>query len=606
MNSKWSNDRGALEHRLSVIGIPRHLIPQFVDLFVNWVTHNGPEWAVKRFKSLKVDLIRQHSGLPLLTTYVRKNTRGSYHGVIGALFRWAERSEKKFSQTIQAFCIYTSEISHTETKSQLDKFIGAVSCSEPTGVTEDFLTRLSWTSIVECGRQSIDKVDNRLITYRGSPEKIAPLPHNQGYVPQDCKILLETSWMRNMKNLSFARKHWGLYGPVLSGIGELTQHHHIEQVDRTSYAGEVHFIQEPGYKLRAVASPYRLHQLALQPLGSSIGRIVQSLPWDCTFDQSKAFPIIQEKLRSGCTIHSVDLSNATDYFPLDLQVMVLRTVFGDIPDIHLFQDLSRMTWKSKYGDIRWNRGQPLGLYPSFFAFTLTHGLVLRTLCEHRDNEFLVVGDDVVIFTEELYLKYIEFLNATKCPYSVDKSLSSSSLAEFAGKVVTPDRVIPQLKWRKMSNDSFLDLAKLLGPRSRSLMTPRQQKVFDAVKHLLPPIGLNMSTPGSTYLSAFMQTEKVLAGLEQSTVSSLTGLIRIITDNSMEDPNARILYADTSAFDEKVRMVFQKTVFSHWLWLEQVAELPQALGLTPRLPIMAHPHRSSTLSRYERILDRVIK
>lgn len=599
-----STNRGALCHRLSVIGIPSHLIPQVVDIWEKWVTHNGPEWAVKRFKSLKVDLIRQHGGLVPLTTWVRKNRHGKFYGAIGALFRWAEIGEKQFSRVLQTFCIYTSETSETETSVQLEKFLGAVSCQTPTGLTVEEQSALSWTAMLLVGPQTISREDNRLITYRGSSEKFAPLPHNQGSCPQDRNILTELTWMRKMSNLSFVMKHRALYAPVLQGIGQMTKHHPIDELDPISYAGEVHFIQEPGYKLRAVASPYRIHQLALLPLGQSLGRIVKSLPWDCTYRQEDAFPIIQEKLKSGCTIHSVDLSNATDFFPLDIQVNVLRTIFGDVPDLKLFQDISRMSWKSKYGVIQWKRGQPLGLFPSFFAFTLTHGLVLASLCENRTDQFLVVGDDVVIFNDDLYTKYIEFLNKTSCPYSLEKSISSKFLAEFAGKVVTPSSVIPQLKWRKMSNDSFLDLAKLLGPRSRELMTKRQQAVFDAVKHLQPPIGLNMSTKNSNMYSSFMETERILALIEQRSVRSLTGLIRTIWNNSKDDPSAHVLDVCTSTFDKKVLMVFQKTVFSHWKWLEHVSDLPEALGLQPRLPIAASPLRISTLSRYEGILDRV--
>jgi len=606
MNSIRSSIRDALCHRLSVIGTPRHLNPLLVDLWCHWVTHNGPEWAVKRFKSLKVDLIRQHSNFNMLTPYVRKNKRGKYYGVIGALFNWAKLGEKQFSRTLQCFCIYTSETSKVETPSQLKKFLSAVSCQVPTGLNLDDLTKITWTAEMLVGSQQVTRCDNRLITYRGSPEKIAPLPHNQGYTPQDKNILAELSWLRTSKNLAHYLEFIDLYGPVTKDIGFPTRFHHLDKLDYTSFAGEVHFIQEPGYKLRSVASPYRIHQLALKPLGDSLGKIVQSLPWDCTFDQSKAFPIIQEKLRQGRVVYSVDLSSATDYFPLDLQLMVLRQIFGNISDIRLFEKVSRMDWKSKYGNLRWARGQPLGLYPSFFAFTLTHGLVLAFLAEHETNKFLVVGDDVVIFDEELYNRYLSFLRRTGCPFSSEKSLSSSLSAEFAGKVVTPDRVIPQLKWRKMSNDSFLDLASLLGRRSRELMTTRQQKVFDAVMHLLPPVGLNMSTKGSNYLSSFLDTEKFLALMAQNTVSSLTELIRTIQNNSLDDPCASVIYADTRTFDEKVRKVFQQTVFGHWLWLEQLADLPQALGLEPRLPIKAYPRRVSTLSRYERLLNRVTK
>jgi hypothetical protein len=387
----------------------------------------------------------------------------------------------------------------------------------------------------------------------------------------------------------------------MEGIGEITASKPLE-IDRTSYAGEVHFIQEPGYKLRSIASPYRIHQLALKPLGDTLGKIVSTLPWDCTFDQTKAIQPIQLRLWSGKPVYSVDLSSATDYFPLQIQEMVLRAIFGSSSkDVDLFCGISKMAWKSSQGDIYWKRGQPLGVYPSFFAFTLTHGLVLAWLSEMKTDKFYVVGDDVVILDDQLYTKYIAFLKKTSCPYSVDKSICSETLAEFAGKVVTPNCVIPQLKWRKISNDNFLDLAKLLGPRSRELMTNRQQKVFDLVKDLLPPIGLNMSKPHSDLLSSFLRTEEILSRVQHNAVRSLVDLIRPTWKNSMEDPQKHRLSLVSDTFDEKVQKVFQKTVFSHWKWLNQISDLPQALGLEPRLPIEACHARLSTLIRYERYL-----
>jgi len=601
MNNVTST-RDALAHRLSVIGIPRHLIPQYVDLWCQWVTHNGPEWTVKRFKSLKVDLIRQHGNLPSLTTWVRKNSSGKFYGVIGALFRWAKYGEKQFSRALQALCIYTSVTSPSETESQLLKFQTSVSCDSPTGLTVDEISCLMNVTSALVGFREIKRCDNRLIAYRGSSEKLAPLPHNLGNTPQDRNVLLDLTWLRLPSNSLFYLKHSELYAPVVEGIGMITKPLPIE-IDRTSYAGEVHFIQEPGYKLRSIASPYRIHQLALKPLGDTLGDIVKMLPWDCTFDQSKALPVIQRRLSEGKPVYSVDLSSATDYFPLDLQVYVLWSIFGrSCKDIQLFIDIARMKFKSSIGDIQWKRGQPLGVYPSFFAFTLTHGLVLAMLAELQTDKFFVLGDDVVILDTQLYEKYIAFLKKTACPYSFEKSICSDAVAEFAGKVVTPNRVIPQLKWRRISNDNFLDVAKLLGKQTRSLMTDRQRKVFDAVMHLLPPVGLNMSKPGSDLKSAFLQTEEFLDRVQQSAVRSLVDLIRPAWIKSMEDPQCHIIDMNTDTFDVKVLKVFQKTVFSHWKWLDQVSDLPQALGLEPRLPIMASPRRYTTLLRYERILN----
>jgi len=381
--------------------------------------------------------------------------------------------------------------------------------------------------------------------------------------------------------------------------------------------GEVHFLQEPGYKLRSIASPYRLFQVASQPLKNDLGKLVRSLDWDCTHDQGKAMPIIQEALRAKRVVYSVDLSSATDYFPFELQQVVLETIYGkDSPYVQLFRDVSRATWHSELGEIVWKRGQPLGFNPSFFTFTLTHGLVLLTLLGHKYNrEFFVLGDDVVILDKKLFESYISLLNAMACPYAADKTLVSSELAEFAGKVITPDAIYPQLKWRQVSDDNFLDLARLIGPRIRLLLSKKQREVLDVFSHIpnfIHPYGLNWSYPGSNL------ELMIKAGLElcfkERVLDSLTGLSAHVHDQLYADygcyANDLLAYVDktsvneeVSTFDEKVKSVFLRLGYArrHYeYFLENLKDIPMALlgeSNHPELPFAeVQPFRVSLRQR----------
>jgi hypothetical protein len=415
-------------------------------------------------------------------------------------------------------------------------------------------------------------------------------------------------YSRSIEGYQHGWKYWELYAPVTKSIlGPLDQPP-MKIPDELMYSGEVHLLQEAGMKMRAIASPYRIHQLALKPLGDAIYRIIKYLKWDCTFDQTKSIPYIQDALRAGKTVHSVDLSGATDYFPLELQSLVLREIFGDVLDISLFEEISRSRWKSEIGDIQWKRGQPLGLYPSFGAFTLTHGLLLYYLLGKKyENEFFVVGDDVVIIDDDLYKRYINILDIMSCPWSPSKSISSNSLAEFAGKIVLDDRVIPSYKWRKISNKNFLDICRNLGPRSRSLLSRRQRAVFDVVKHLLPPLGLNYSYPGSNLTKMVIETDSVLSRIQERGVRSLVGLTETIHRNLygsslpyLTDPEQ--VNEIRTTLDERVASVFQQTVVHRLtaMW-HMFADLPQALSLEPRLPVEAPLPRGTTLDWYEELL-----
>jgi hypothetical protein len=349
-------------------------------------------------------------------------------------------------------------------------------------------------------------------------------------------------------------------------------------------------------------------------LGEEIYGVVRSLPWDCTFDQSKAIPAIQSHLLRGGQVHSIDLSNATDHFPLSLQETVLRTLFHkeDWDHIDLFIKISRGQWKSLLGDLQWTKGQPLGLYPSFGSFTLTHGLLLLHLANGLyDHQFYVVGDDVVILDEKLREKYISMLDRMACPWSEDKSISSNKLSEFAGKIVTPTMVIPQLKWRRMSNDNFLDICRLLGSKSRALLTKRQQLVFDQVAHLCEPIGLNFSKPGDN-LAKMVERTELFYRPEKTVLGALMGLRRELNRKvqipTVETFNSSELEALAETFDEKVKRALSQTVFCRWqsalaIGLEGLSSLPEALDIKPRLPLgMSIPSRVSTLERYERLLS----
>jgi len=612
----WSKlERGA-RYRLVAIGLPHYMINPLVDLTFRWVRENGPEWTVSRLKCLKLALIRRKAGLPIDIPWVRKNSSGLPFGVFGSVMKWCLRdsseknSRKRFNSALQALNIASLFTHEKVSKTQFQKFMDGVNCDPNDNLEVSFYYNYSQFVKRHFPLHKITRGHNSLLEYRGSPTKWAPLFHSSERVHQSDNILAEMQYASGRENYEFAWKYNELYAPVVAGILGPQVRLKVNP-DKHLYGGEVHFLQEPGLKLRAIASPYRIHQLALKPIGDAIYSIVKELEWDCTFNQSKAIPWIQRSLLEGKQVHSVDLTGATDYFPLGLQLETLRSIFGDVIDIALIEEISRLRWKSEMGDIQWQRGQPLGLYPSFGMFTLTHGLLLRFLSgkEEYSNEFFIVGDDVIILDDQLFESYTSVMSRMKCPWSPQKSLSSSLLSEFAGKIITKDQVLPTYKWRKMSNDNFLDICKNLGPQSVVLLTAQQREIFNKVKGLLEPIGLNFSYPGSNLCKMMKETDKFLRVCEEHVMGSLVDLTRVIDKNIYSSTTPYALDIDyvknmKETFDVKVLHVFSQTVFHRCesMW-RCVADIPQALGLSPRLPCdVFTPNRVSTLLRYKRLIQ----
>lgn len=602
--------------RLSVCGIPRCTINPFAGMIEQWARCSGEEWTISRLKAMKVYLIMLRSGQNPTVPFAR-NREGQIRGVVGSLLRWGLKSDKNFVKVLSAFMAYTHWYSSHVTGSQRKKFLDAVNAPSVT-IPKDLLLSLVETTRRVVGKRTVRGRPTPLLVWQGSSNKRAPTL--RGSVKQTDCLLQELKLLDNSAVLDHVKRHRVIYDHVFAGIDwqSFVDSAHEDSIDpRPMVAGEVHFLQEPGYKLRSIASPYRLFQVASEPLKDALKDVVASLPWDVTHDQTRAFPVMQEALRQRRKVFCLDLSNATDYFPLELQEAVLSTVFtSDSRYVSLVSEISRANWLSDMGVIRWNRGQPLGFNPSFFLFTLTHGLLLLTLLgKEWDREFFVVGDDVVILDEGLYLRYRDTLSLLGCPYSKDKTLVSNEIAEFVGKVVTPYMVIPQLKWRSISDDNFLDLARLLGPRIRKLLTKKQNHVLNVFAHVadeVHPYGLNWSYPGSN--RAAMVKAAVALLFEERVLSSLTGLSarlnhQLYADNGpyTQDflnvvckDNARVV-AET--FDEKVISVFRELGYSrHYAseyFLEGLAGIPQALKLmgsahSSELPLESKPPARVTL------------
>jgi hypothetical protein len=149
--------------------------------------------------------------------------------------------------------------------------------------------------------------------------------------------------------------------------------------------------------------------------------------------------------------------------------------------VNLFSEASKEPFFSKMNGCtsvhRFTRGQPLGLGPSFFAFALSHHYLLHEICSkaHVDVDcYRILGDDIVIADDLVFSHYLRALNLLGCKVSDQKSFSSKDMAEFAGKIVTKRSIIPQFKWRELSDSNVVDFVRNLGPGSVELLSPKQR------------------------------------------------------------------------------------------------------------------------------------
>jgi hypothetical protein len=485
-----------LLQRAQVIQVPPIIRTPIITMFLAYVSANGLEWSISRFKSIKTDFVRTKGQLPICTPWIKH--RGLYFcGPLGALQRWAFRSDRNFDRAIQLLQLYTFYISDSVTMAQEEKFVKAVKSERVYHPFESAYSDLLLHAATLLFPTKRYYPDPRPLVFRPISSTKSE-PHASGKSIPEGEATLECA-ESFLSDTVFGRraveKYPDLFLSVMLGVASnieniynpvVRRYYRQPQGDYVNNVGKIGLIQEPGFKLRAVANPGRVYQQALSALGDDLYGILKNMPWDCTHDQTFPFLTIQKHMRDGNTAHAVDLSNATDKFPFELQYRMLHHMYIRKDAIELFADLSRADWRTSLdtGTIQWTTGQPLGLYPSFASFALCHGLMLYALNGFSHNSmFYVLGDDVIILNDSLYSKYMRFLNNMGIPHAPSKTLSSNIITEFGGKLITHNRVIPQLKWRAVSDESFLDLAKNIGPAIRGILRPRQRVVFDVLKSI---------------------------------------------------------------------------------------------------------------------------
>lgn len=361
-----------------------------------------------------------------------------------------------------------------------------------------------------------------------SPEKRAPAGYRS--VKQSAMREQLDLFLASRDNRKIYKEYREIYESVLRPLFESGYKLPVFESPLTGIlgVGKVGLIQEPGYKLRAVFNPHHLHQLALEPLKRALLYVLGTKlrGYDFTHNQEAAFPKIQGWLKSGRTVHSVDLSDATNNFPLEVTMHALSGQSRLRPYLDLFHHISRSGWlvkdpflsgsfgtqdvkKSKDPTIglrrmRMSRGQPMGLGPSFMAFALSHHWLVQRIRENigsKDSDYCILGDDIVIAGDDLYESYMQELGNLHCPVSKQKCLNSTIMAEFAGKVILAEDVVGQWKWREPSDRSFLTVMKNLGYQSlsSSLFSQRQLKVGKLLAEVPESIGgLGFNPKGLSY------------------------------------------------------------------------------------------------------------
>lgn len=189
-------------------------------------------------------------------------------------------------------------------------------------------------------------------------------------------------------------------------------------------------------KQRIIAIVDYWTQTALKPLHDRLFGLCKSLPQDMIQDQLSSL----KKLPTTGPYHSIDLKNATDRIPVEIQEHILSILiskeYAEAWKRVMVDHEFYVPWENRC--VKYATGQPMGAYSSWAMLNLFHHLFIQACAlkigKPFFKDYVVLGDDVVIACDTVAKEYFTQMETLGVEISFNKSYTSNRGYEFAKRV----------------------------------------------------------------------------------------------------------------------------------------------------------------------------
>lgn len=503
---------------------------RFSNLIHKWVDANGFEWTTKRLKSLTEAFKKNLSdgGYHLPDGWAtRKNRNGDTivkDGIIHRLL--SSKTQREIFISNSFFRVHTLFTLDKVSKAQKRKFDEAVLPGLNVPDEEAYQKEIESVSAV------VDEVTRGFKPYNPVTVGLRYVPKGNKTSPifdytnvEDIKVTtakrtdIQTKSLLPFLATPFGKEVVRLYkdevADAILGPGSTFVPPAPKMVINDIPIGTIGYIQEQSCKLRSIASPALIWQALSEKLKLRLKKIIESLEVCDTKDHDEGRVKAQMWLYEGRNVYGFDASSFTDRLPLELQLKILLK----LQDKGLITEFDYVVYehvaKGVYVDnefnrlVRWGTGQPQGHGPSFNLATLTHVCILQSCITSPEQQrlFSVIGDDVVIADDALAESYRDKMTALGVDINLSKSTQSELMAEYAGKLILADGIIPSAKVKLLKPvnhmtirernalpDILVSQLEFYGPRRWNTLPPDLRSF--ALKSILPEWvgGINFKHP----------------------------------------------------------------------------------------------------------------
>lgn len=501
----------------------------------DWQTKSGQIWTIQRVKDIRLIYTKYISGEPfkVFPGRIGLNAKGLPKSMpyFNSLIESNSKEQIQFVLTLLSISRVlpgtkdpsTSTITDPSTKdstiiSELTSFIPTF--FKNNGIKEGYqlnwsqeklrlsnkagpegrATLFSWRDAVTLPPEIIENINimsptlgkylNRIITMW--PVEIVKKAH------QRLKVNFKTFCAKAQKDHEISNK--SLYGNnsrrTVIGYEESVNAFNRAHKD-SGLIRKLSIIEDPEAKARVIAIFDYWSQEVLKGIHDLQFRILkENLSQDRTFTQD---PIISDK-EDGQRFHSVDLSAATDRFPIEIQTNLIESLFKSREFARAWQSILidhefYVPWNSSR--VKYNTGQPMGAYSSWSTFAICHHLVVAYaghLAGYNNfKKYILLGDDIVIYNDDVANHYKIIMARLGVDCSPHKTHTSLHTYEFAKRWFHKGQEITGIQLR-----GFLDTMNKYHLVYQMVMTLYQRGITPRIHVTIPDLILSLFKRAQTY------------------------------------------------------------------------------------------------------------
>jgi hypothetical protein len=471
---------------------------QLVNTFLNFVDgmrdKNGLAYTIKYMKCVKLHITRYICGKPLKSNSSNVSLDKDY---FPTRFVFLKKLSKTNPDLVLTLLSYTRSLvpNKNETKARkvststiTDPYKGK-EYTIPKSFIESFIAKFD----LSLSKPVYSNLDHYL-SLKGSPNG---------------KASVSSMWSiasHNVRTLEYIRYLSGSYFNNLSNYYTKIVVHYSHLIDsKRNKLGKLSIVHDPELKERVIAMVDYTTQFLLKPIHNQLLNCLRKLECDRTFTQDP----FHNWSSTNENYYSLDLSAATDRFPIVLQQKLLSLLYNDYKFGENWRNLLvERNYEFEDKEYRYSVGQPMGAYTSWAAFTLTHHLVVHWAAKKAGfdefKDYIILGDDIVIKNNRVAQIYINLMTKWGVDISMQKTHVSKDTYEFAKRWIKGGKEISGLSLKGILSNiksihvvymhifNYLnrrpsldvDLLVLIGELYNKLLIGKRRKTSNTIKREL--------------------------------------------------------------------------------------------------------------------------